>query len=82
MRAYRARRSAQAFRAQDEAGVRELAGLRHDRKAYVSRARQQIDELERILAADRNATDDELEAAWDVRSLREEVAAAGSAARR
>jgi monovalent cation:proton antiporter-2 (CPA2) family protein len=48
-----AARAACIFRELDEASVRELAGLLGDDEAYTSRARQHIENLERLLAADR-----------------------------
>lgn len=45
--------AAQVFRDHDEASVRDLATLLGDEKAYISRARQHIENLERLLGADR-----------------------------
>ena len=75
VRGYEAHRRARMFRRHDENALRELAAMRHDRPAYIRRARQQLDELEQILTADRVDRDEELDAAWDTRTLREEIAA-------
>jgi len=75
VRAYEAGRRARLFRRHDEEGLRELAAMREDRPAYIRRARQQLEELERILTADRLEADEQRDAAWDTRALREEMAA-------
>jgi len=74
VRAYEAGRRARLFRRHDEEGLRELAAMREDRPAYIRRARQQLEELERILTADRLVADEQRDAAWDTRALREEMA--------
>lgn len=59
--------------------------MREDRPAYIQRARQQLEALERLLSSDRLVLDDELASAWNTRSLREgiaEQADAGSSSRR
>jgi monovalent cation:proton antiporter-2 (CPA2) family protein len=71
-RGHRAHRAARIFRRFDEASVRELADMRHDRTAYISRRRERIRDLEEILQADQEAPPVELDAAWDTDSLREE----------
>jgi voltage-gated potassium channel Kch len=76
VRAYEAGRRARLFRRHDELGLRELAAMREDRPAYIRRARQQLEELERILTADRLEADEQRDAAWDTRTLREEMAGA------
>lgn len=71
-RAYQARRAAQKFRRHDEQSVRELAGLRGDRKGYIGRAREMIRDLERLLQDDLGGTRHELDSAWDTASMRVE----------
>jgi hypothetical protein len=71
-RGHRAHRAARIFRRLDEASVRELADMRHDRTAYISHRRERIRDLEEILQADREAPPSELDAAWDTDSLKEE----------
>ena len=65
-------RRARMFRKHDETALRELAGKRADRKAYVLGVRQQTEELERILRADATDFHPEEDAAWDDESLRRE----------
>ena len=65
-------RAARTFRRHDERALRELAGMRHDRKAYRSRARERIKDLEDMLGADFTEVDRELDAAWDASSRRAE----------
>lgn len=71
-RAYAAHRAAQAFRRHDEAALRELAGLRHDRARYLSTARERIAELEELLRADRLEPLADRDVGWDPTSLRAE----------
>jgi CPA2 family monovalent cation:H+ antiporter-2 len=76
--AYRAHRSARTFLRHDEASVRELASLRHDRKHYINLARQRIRDLEELLLADLGERDENLDAGWDTESLREEFGGAAA----
>ena len=73
IRAYRAQRSARTFLRHDEASVRDLAALRHDRKSYINVARQHIRDLEDFLLSDLQERDDTVDAGWDTESLREDV---------
>jgi monovalent cation:proton antiporter-2 (CPA2) family protein len=78
LRAYQAHRAAKTFRRHDEASVRELGQMRHDRKAYFSAAREQIRSLEELLLSELESPGEERDAGWDTESLREEL---GEAAR-
>ena len=78
-RAHRAVRAARTFRVHDEASVRELSRMRHDRKAYLVRARQTIEDLERLMREDRVELPAERDLAWDTTSLRAEIARAEDA---
>jgi len=69
-RAFRVHRSARIFRKHDEESVRELALMRHDKKAYFTKARQQITDLEEILLAELDDSGREVDAGWDTESLR------------
>ena len=72
-RANRATRAARKFRRHDEESVRVLAELWHDRKAYMSVARERIQDLEQILRSDlEDIAPLEQDAAWDADSLRRE----------
>jgi len=71
-RAYAARRAAQAFLRHDEDSVRDLATLRHDRREYIGRARQWIEEIERLLRDETSRDPAASDAAWDAQSLRRE----------
>ena len=64
-RAFLAHRAARTFRRHDEAAMAELARVRHDRKAYVSRARARIRDLEETLLSELEAPDHSLDEAWD-----------------
>ena len=77
--AYRAHRSARTFRRHDDASVRDLASLRHDRKRYINVARQRIRDLEELLLADLRERDENVDAGWDTESLRQEFGGAPAA---
>ena len=77
--AYHAHRSARTFRRHDEEAMADLAKLRHDRTAYVSRARERIRDLEHTLLAELDAPDHALDEAWDTTGLRKEMASYESA---
>jgi len=71
MRGHQAHRAAQTFRKHDEAYLRELVTMRHDQPAYLSRAREMIAEIERVL--DDNTHEEELvqmDASWDLAAQR------------
>lgn len=51
----RARRVAELFRQHDEASTREMANMQEDSDAYISRARQHIENLERAIQSDLEA---------------------------
>jgi len=70
---YQAHRSAKLFRQKDEADLRELARLRHDRKAYFSTARDRIEDLERLLQKELEGHDETRDMGWDTQSLREDM---------
>lgn len=70
--AHAAVRAARRFRRHDEESVADLARLRHDRGAYISRARERIEELERLIASECEALAPEADAAWDSESLRKD----------
>lgn len=69
---YPAWRAARRFLADDEESVRELARLRHDRGAYIARARERIEDIERLLRDDPRDDASGRDLAWDTESLRAE----------
>ena len=71
-RSFQAHRSARTFQRHDEASVRELVRLRHDRKEYLGMARQRIRDLEQLLLSEQEDTGVSRDAGWDTDSLREE----------
>jgi voltage-gated potassium channel Kch len=72
---HQAHRASLTFRRHDENALRELATMRHDRKGYISLARQRISDLETLLLEEmRGELDLERDAGWDTMSLREELA--------
>lgn len=72
VRSFHAHRAARTFRRHDEDSVRELAQMRHDKRAYLSAARQRIQDLEEILLAELKDAGETRDAGWDTESLRGE----------
>ncbi len=70
--AYEAHRRSRLFRRRDEADLRELGRMRHDRTSYLREARLKVEEMERLLRADDEQPDLARDAAWDSDSLRSE----------
>jgi Kef-type K+ transport system membrane component KefB len=77
-RAYQAHRAAQRFLRHDEQSLRDLTAERGNDTTYISMARQRIEELERMLQADRAAPPLDRDAGWDNESLRDEARAAAA----
>jgi monovalent cation:proton antiporter-2 (CPA2) family protein len=71
-RAHQAHRAAKTFRRHDEESVRELGAMRHDRKSYMSAARERIESLEELLRSEIEDPGTDRDAGWDTESLREE----------
>jgi monovalent cation:proton antiporter-2 (CPA2) family protein len=72
LRAHHAYRMAKTFRTHDEEALRELSGMRHDKKQYMNLARQSISDLEQLLLSELEDTGVSRDAGWDTDSLREE----------
>ena len=70
--AFESLRRVRKFRSHDEQALREMSGLRHDRKNYIHLVRQQSEELERLLCVDRDDPEMTVDAAWDDQSMRAE----------
>ncbi len=66
---HQAYRAARTFRHHDEKSVTTLRHLRHDRKTYLSQARQQIADLEQLLLSEFHTPGEHLDAGWDTTSL-------------
>lgn len=77
LRAYTALRAGQNFRKYDELALRELVQLRHNRKEYYSRARQQIEFQEELLKKDLEKKPNTNDHAWDGLSISEKVKKVG-----
>jgi len=71
-RSYQAHRAMKTFRYHDEESVTALRHLRHDRKTYISHARQRIDDLEQLLLSELRDAEEHHDAGWDTTSMREE----------
>ena len=71
-RSYQAHRATKTFRSHDEESINELRHLRHDRKTYISHARQRIEDLEQLLLSELDDTGEHHDAGWDTTSMREE----------
>ncbi|MBC8163955.1 MAG: cation:proton antiporter [Roseiflexaceae bacterium] len=72
-RGYQATRAAQTFLRHEEESLRELAKQRSDRTVYLSAARERIEDLEHLLRADLEDSNEMRDLGWDAESLREEV---------
>ena len=73
LRSYHAHRMAKTFRLHDEKALRELSGMRHDKRQYMNLARQSISDLEQLLLSELEDTGVSRDAGWDTDSLREEA---------
>jgi voltage-gated potassium channel Kch len=73
-RAFQATRSANTFRQHDEEHLLELAQMRHDRKAYISQAKERIHDLEQLMLGELTRKT-ERDAGWDISSLLDEIQA-------
>ena len=73
IRAHRAHRAAQRFRRDDEASLRALAGMQHDRSQYLTAAREHMQLLETTMLEDLREQDERGDVGWDAESLREET---------
>lgn len=71
-RAYQAHRASKTFRYHDEKSIFELSHLRHDKKRYITHARQKIEDLEQLLLSELKGEEEHLDAGWDTASMREE----------
>jgi len=71
---YQAHRSARLFRRRDDRDLQELAAMRHDRKAYLSSARNRIQDLERLLIKEHDGYDETRDMGWDTTTLRQDFA--------
>jgi Trk K+ transport system NAD-binding subunit len=67
-RQYTAQRAARTFFRLDEANMKKLAAIK-DNDEYIITAREKIEELERILQADRNQVAGAIDTGWDEESL-------------
>lgn len=72
-RAYTATRAAQNFLRYDEEALPKLAALRHDRKGYISKVREEIDQQEQLLRNDFDLNPADGDHAWDSEHMREVV---------
>lgn len=73
MPGFEALRRMRRFRAHDERAMRELSGKREDAKTYMHLVRQQSEELERVLATDNSDLWSDVDAAWDIEGLTNEL---------
>jgi voltage-gated potassium channel Kch len=70
-RAFHAHRVSRTFRKHEEKSLKDLVEVRHDRKIYLTTARQRIHDLEQQLLEELNQPE-ERDAGWDTESLRSE----------
>jgi len=74
-RSHHAHRATRTFRFHDEESFNELHHLRHDRKTYISEARQRIKDLEQILLSELKDVEENPDAGWDITSMLDEFGA-------
>jgi voltage-gated potassium channel Kch len=72
-RANQARRASLMFMRHDEEMMAELAKHRHDRDAYLSRAKQAIFNLEQSIRMDLDDKGEDQDVGWDTTSMRDEL---------
>jgi monovalent cation:proton antiporter-2 (CPA2) family protein len=76
IRGHRAYRAARTFKRYDEQAVQEMAHMTADETVLIARSQQLSEELEQILRSDhRDAVTPEIDRAWDISALRQEVSA-------
>ncbi len=68
-RSYQAHRATKTFRHHDEDSISALQHVRHDRKTYISNARQRIEDLEQLLLTELLDSEEHLDAGWDTASM-------------
>lgn len=73
-RAYNAERATQKFLRYDQEALKALAEVRGDRSVYISKVRERIEAMEKVLAADLDESDLDPGAGWDPVSLRQDFA--------
>jgi monovalent cation:proton antiporter-2 (CPA2) family protein len=71
-RSHHVNRVTKTFRHHDEESFRDLRHVRHDKKAYISHARQRIADLEQYLLSELYSDDENPDAGWDITSMLEE----------
>lgn len=69
-RAYNAERATQKFLRYDQEALKALAAVRGDRAVYISKVRERIEAMEKVLAADLDESTLDPGAGWDPVSLR------------
>jgi monovalent cation:proton antiporter-2 (CPA2) family protein len=68
---HHAHRMSRTLRKHDEQSVKDLARMRHDRKTYISAAKQRIQDLEELMLSELHRPE-ERDAGWDTESLRKD----------
>jgi CPA2 family monovalent cation:H+ antiporter-2 len=71
-RSHQAHRTARMFLRHDENALQELAAMRHDKRGYISAARQTIQDLEETLRSELGHGSDSRDLGWDTDSLRDD----------
>ncbi|RFS23029.1 potassium transporter [Chitinophaga silvatica] len=72
-RAYKSERASRTFFKQDEKTLKGLSALRDDKKQYISSMKERIEEMEKLMAADRMKSWLDDRQGWDPDTLREEI---------
>jgi len=72
-RAYRSERAARTFLRQDERTLKGLSALRDDKKQYITSMKERIEEMQKLIASDREKTWLDEGQGWDPETLRDEI---------
>ena len=71
-RAFQVNRAAISFKKHNERFVREMAGHRKDRKEWISKLRQRIEDMEQIMTREMDRVGKDKDLGWDTAGLIEE----------
>jgi len=71
-RSYHAHHVTKTFRFHDEESLSELRHVRHDKRTYISHARQHIEDLEQLLLSELEDTGEHHDEGWDSTFMRDE----------
>ncbi|THB63531.1 MAG: potassium transporter [Gammaproteobacteria bacterium] len=71
-RSYQSHRAAKNFRKYDEGLTYDLRDVRHDKKTFISQARQSIEDLEQLMLTELSVPEEHPDTGWDTMHVMEE----------